>query len=219
MISFNQHVLVGQGAAEDTWLNEGLSHFAEELGGRLIPDTECQPAFATARASSSRETWSIPMPFWIRWDLKFLIEPGNSNGTLAERGGNWLFVRWLADHFASTQPTGTELTRALVQTSRHRERQRRSRHRGEFFHAGRPMAVGQLSGRSSGFHSGQRSAPVLQHQFPLALSVALRRRRGGQAIPPHPRRRRCRHRTPARARSTPARGATSASCSSRSMVR
>ena len=38
MISFNQHVLVRSGTSEDTWLNEGLSHFAEELGGRQIPD-------------------------------------------------------------------------------------------------------------------------------------------------------------------------------------
>ena len=38
MISFNQHVLVRGGDAEDTWLNEGLSHFAEELGARAVPD-------------------------------------------------------------------------------------------------------------------------------------------------------------------------------------
>ena len=43
MISYNQHVLVAAGSAEDTWLNEGLSHFAEELGGRSVPDAECQP--------------------------------------------------------------------------------------------------------------------------------------------------------------------------------
>ena len=44
MISFNQHVLVRGGDAEETWLNEGLSHFAEELGGREVPDDFC-PAF------------------------------------------------------------------------------------------------------------------------------------------------------------------------------
>ena len=40
MISFNQHVLVRGGTSEDTWLNEGLSHFAEELGGGRCP-TRC----------------------------------------------------------------------------------------------------------------------------------------------------------------------------------
>src|SRR6185295_12325524 len=34
MISFNQHVLIRSGFAEDLWLNEGMSHYAEERGGR-----------------------------------------------------------------------------------------------------------------------------------------------------------------------------------------
>src|SRR3989454_7411786 len=40
MISFNQHFLVRGNFPEDLWLNEGLSHYAEENGGRpLLPDT------------------------------------------------------------------------------------------------------------------------------------------------------------------------------------
>src|SRR5262249_18214392 len=34
MISWNQHVIVRGGNNEDTWLNEGLSHIAEEMGSR-----------------------------------------------------------------------------------------------------------------------------------------------------------------------------------------
>ena len=34
MISFNQHVLLRGGTTEATWLNEGISHFAEEVAGR-----------------------------------------------------------------------------------------------------------------------------------------------------------------------------------------
>jgi hypothetical protein len=34
MISFNQHVLVRRGPVEALWLNEAMSHLAEELGGR-----------------------------------------------------------------------------------------------------------------------------------------------------------------------------------------
>ena len=47
MINFNQHVLLRGGGGELLWLNEGLSHYAEELGGRsyvLTPDatvTDC----------------------------------------------------------------------------------------------------------------------------------------------------------------------------------
>ena len=46
----------------------------------------------------------------------FLIEPGSSPAELAERGANWLFVRWLADHFANDTVLGTDLTRRLVAT-------------------------------------------------------------------------------------------------------
>ena len=118
MISFNQHVLLRQGPSEATWLNEGLSHFAEELGGRLIPDVECQPAFASCENQFIAGNVDDAYEYLDDTESSFLIEPGNSTGTLAERGANWLFVRWLADHFAATQPTGKELTRALVQTGR-----------------------------------------------------------------------------------------------------
>src|SRR5947208_8109173 len=40
MISFNQHFLVRGSFPEDLWLNEGLSHYAEENGGRTyLPDS------------------------------------------------------------------------------------------------------------------------------------------------------------------------------------
>jgi hypothetical protein len=113
MISFNQHVLVRGGNAEDTWLNEGLSHFAEELGGRQIPDVECPSSTSCAQEFlegdlvNAFEYLSSPEEF-------FLIEPGNSTGKLEERGANWLFVRWLSDHFASDSILGTDLTRELV---------------------------------------------------------------------------------------------------------
>jgi len=50
-------------------------------------------------------------------EATFLITPGNSTGTLKERGANWLFLRWIADHFDS-DPNGANLTAALVQTTR-----------------------------------------------------------------------------------------------------
>jgi len=116
MISYNHHVLEGRGVAEDTWLNEGLSHFAEELGGRLVPDAECPSGsclteFAiSGDVSNAFDYLSSPEDF-------FLIEPEDSTGSLEERGANWLFVRWLADHFASDTILGIDLTRRLDQTS------------------------------------------------------------------------------------------------------
>ena len=118
MISFNQHVLVRSStSAEDTWLNEGLSHYAEELGGRNVPDAEC-PGFASCREQFIGGNIENAYEYLDDPESHFLVEPGNSSGTLAERGANWLFVRWLADHFAATQPNGTELTRALDGTNR-----------------------------------------------------------------------------------------------------
>ena len=116
MISFNQHVLIRQGTSEDTWLNEGLSHFAEELGGEGVPDNLCAPAFPNCESQFNGANIDNAYSYLDDPESNFLIEPGNSSGTLSERGANWLFVRWLADHFATTEPQGTELTRALVQT-------------------------------------------------------------------------------------------------------
>ena len=117
MISFNQHRLIRGGSSEDTWLNEGLSHFAEELGARRLPAAECpsgscyQDFLADGNIANAFAYLQSPEDF-------FLIEPGSSTGGLEERGANWLFVRWLADHFASDSVLGTDLTHRLVGTSR-----------------------------------------------------------------------------------------------------
>ena len=117
MISFNQHVLVRSGTAEDTWLNEGLSHFAEELGGRQIPDAECPVSGSCA--SDFLSTGDLPNAFGYLGSPEdfFLIEPGSSSGGLEERGANWLFVRWLTDQFATDTILGTDFTRRLDATT------------------------------------------------------------------------------------------------------
>ncbi len=117
MISFNQHVLIRGGSSEDTWLNEGLSHFAEELGGRLVPDQECPVTGSCATEFLGSGDVVNAFEYLASPESFFLIEPGNSTGKLEERGANWLFVRWLADHFAADSILGTELTRALVATN------------------------------------------------------------------------------------------------------
>jgi hypothetical protein len=115
MISFNQHVLVRGGTSEDTWLNEGLSHFAEELGGRQIPATEC-PVSGSCVQDFIQGDLENGLEYLAAPEDHFLIEPASSPAELAERGANWLFVRWLVDHFASDTVLGTTLTRRLVAT-------------------------------------------------------------------------------------------------------
>jgi hypothetical protein len=115
MISFNQHVLIRGGDAEATWLNEGLSHFAEELGARRLPDT---PGGAPGSRFNQFAIGDVTNAYNYLADEadNFLIEPFGSLGRLPERGANWLFVRWLVDHFDS-DTSGANLTRALLHTS------------------------------------------------------------------------------------------------------
>jgi hypothetical protein len=117
MISFNQHRLVRGSTAEETWLNEGLSHFAEELAGRQVPDVECTVSGSCFNDFLGQGDVSNAFAYLASPEDFFLIEPDTSTGTLEERGANWLFVRWLADHFAADSVLGTDLTRKLDMTN------------------------------------------------------------------------------------------------------
>jgi hypothetical protein len=115
MINYNQHVLVAKGPTEATWLNEGLSTFAEELAARSVPadrcvNADCLTQFAGSNLDNASRYFSDP-------GSSYLVVPGDSVLSLAEYGATWLFTRWLVDHFAVEQPLGGDLTRRLVQTN------------------------------------------------------------------------------------------------------
>jgi hypothetical protein len=116
MISFNQHVLSRGGRVEETWLNEGLSSFAEELGGRLVPDAscannDCLTQFTLINLDNAQRYLSNPV-------ANYLVGPNRVPIPLEEYGAGWLFVRWLLDHYAATATLGTDLTRKLDATTR-----------------------------------------------------------------------------------------------------
>jgi hypothetical protein len=115
MISFNQRALVRTGISEETWLNEALSHLAEELAGRLIPSSECTPTFPSCRSQYSSGNLLNVYDFMREPEDEFLIFPGN--GSLEERGASWIFLRWALDQFAADTILGTATTRQLVQTT------------------------------------------------------------------------------------------------------
>jgi hypothetical protein len=122
MISWNQHVILGGAADEDTWLNEGLSHFAQELGGRVLPDDgRFGGEFSTGQPMDrftqfAGDNYLNAFSYLQNPEAAFLVYNA-SQGTLKERGAGWLFVRWLADHFG-TDALGNGLTQPLVETTR-----------------------------------------------------------------------------------------------------
>ena len=100
MISFNQHVLVRGQNGEVLWLNEGLSHYAEELGGRSYeanPDArmaDCIIGQTTCRFYVGNLLNAYD---YLDSTAKHFLLPTEGIGSLAERGAQWLFVRYLVD--------------------------------------------------------------------------------------------------------------------------
>lgn len=119
MISYAQHVISRDGASETPWLNEGLSHLAEELGSLHFERKYPPPA---GRSDPSQLFPDSSSPFItpnLRYAHRFLFlstaysivscAPG-SFCSLPERAAAWLFLRWLGDQ------KGEDVFRRLVQT-------------------------------------------------------------------------------------------------------
>lgn len=118
MISFNQHAVVRSGSSEDTWLNEALSHFAEELGGRLIPATECiASGLPSCRSQYISGNITNGYNYLEDTDTSIVFFANSEPGTLTDRGAGWLFLRWAIDQFSPDSILGTPTTRALVGTA------------------------------------------------------------------------------------------------------
>lgn len=116
MISFNQHRLIRGGSQELTWLNEALSHLAEDLAGQLIPDEAC-PGVSSCRGQYATPNLLNAFTFLGSPQSHALVFRKSSTGTLAERGAGFLFLRWLLDRYG-TGTNGFTFTRALVGTNR-----------------------------------------------------------------------------------------------------
>ncbi|MGH7614373.1 MAG: hypothetical protein ACREMW_10095 [Gemmatimonadales bacterium] len=113
MISYNQHVLVRGGEPQDLWLDEGMSHFAEELAGRSFLPAD-QTSFSNYVIGNLLNAYK----YLDSTSTHFLVF-SSGIGTLAERGAAWLFVRYITDRFRSdtTFASTAAFTRTLVQTS------------------------------------------------------------------------------------------------------
>jgi hypothetical protein len=92
LINFTQHVLVRSGTAEESWLNEGLSHLSEDLVAGLT---------ATSNQHNIAAFFADPSSVGLA---------GNASFHAGKRGAAYLFVRSLVDRL------GTGLIARLVQT-------------------------------------------------------------------------------------------------------
>jgi hypothetical protein len=112
MISFNQHAIVRPGAGEILWLNEGFSHYAEELGGWHYGAGT--PQFSAFNRGNVRNAYQ-----YLDSTAYHYLTPVAGIGSLAERGAAWLFVRFLVDQYSagSTMDDWNVVTRKLVATT------------------------------------------------------------------------------------------------------
>ncbi|HEY7893299.1 MAG TPA: hypothetical protein VIC24_00215 [Gemmatimonadaceae bacterium] len=121
MINAGVRLLSENAPDEATWLNEGLSHFAEELVGRaednfsdtqklVIGDVADFPALNNFNAFFGQNMGRL---------REFMLNPGTLGATsthadtsLAVRGAAWSLLRYSADHYAGGNVAA--FTRALV---------------------------------------------------------------------------------------------------------
>ncbi|MSR06641.1 MAG: hypothetical protein EXR93_06190 [Gemmatimonadetes bacterium] len=108
MINYNQHVLIRRAPAEEVWLNEGMSHLAEEIGGLRYQQLGQQQAysdFVIGNLFNAYQYLKAPGSYFVLFDA--------GSGLLAERGGEWLFLRWIVDRFGISTMRRLEESRLI----------------------------------------------------------------------------------------------------------
>jgi hypothetical protein len=105
LISFSQHVVVAGGQPEASWLDEGQSIAAEELGS-LYYEAKCPPpSCRTDPAQLFPDSSQGFVQGFLYDSYQFGLLPDTASITLEDdgspgeswRGGAWLLVRWLVD--------------------------------------------------------------------------------------------------------------------------
>jgi len=121
----------GNGGAQDVWLNEGLSHLAEEVVGHEVNGFAPGMELGAEELISSQARIDVFNKYYLNnwYNLsQYLSTPGdtaallnssdplNSN-TFRMRGAAWSFVRYLLDRYEDGTDSEAARTRALVQSS------------------------------------------------------------------------------------------------------
>jgi hypothetical protein len=121
----------GNGGAQDVWINEGLSHIAEEVVGHAVngfdPGTELGPEELLSTQARVDVFNKYYLNNWFNIS-QYLDAPGDTAAllnaedpldfnTFRMRGSAWMFLRYLLDRYEDGSTAEAARTRALVASS------------------------------------------------------------------------------------------------------
>ena len=119
LISYSQHVVVGRGKPADSWMDEGMSLVAEELGSTYY-EAKCPPPACRTNPNQLLPDSSVGFARTFMLDsyafagnpdtVSLTVHADRDLGT-AWRGGAWALMRWLGDHMPSGFYRRLETTR------------------------------------------------------------------------------------------------------------
>jgi hypothetical protein len=110
LINYSQHVVVSGGSPGSSWMDEGMSIVAEELGS-VYYEQKCPPPQCRTNPSQLFPDSSQGFVQGFLYDsYQYALLPDTATITLSSddengfswRGGAWLFMRWLGDQMGST---------------------------------------------------------------------------------------------------------------------
>jgi len=121
----------GNGGAQDVWLNEGLSHLAEEVVGHAVNGFAPGMELGAEELISSQSKIDVFNKYYLNnwYNLsQYLSTPGDTAAllnssdplnynTFRMRGAAWSFLRYLLDRYEDGTDGEAGRTRALVQSS------------------------------------------------------------------------------------------------------
>ena len=124
LINAATRILETGGPPEDLWLDEGLSHLAEEVVGYAVTGLGPGSNLTYAQAHVDpgafdaffRQNFVRLSVYLDRPDSVSKNSPIQDDADLATRGATWSFLRWTLDQTA-TSATEAAVTRALVHTT------------------------------------------------------------------------------------------------------
>jgi hypothetical protein len=110
LINYSQHVVISHGQPSSSWLDEGMSILAEELGSLYYENkfpppqgrTDPSQIFPDSSQGFVQDFLYDSYQYALLPDTASIMLSDDSENGFSWRGGAWLFARWLGDHYGST---------------------------------------------------------------------------------------------------------------------